>query len=97
MQIELYQYEVMDAIQEYLYKEYGINVDLYESLGDAPCISATETEYPIKKHKNGKPMKDKDGIPIRDFKNPKVLESHFNFYESDKITIYLEPGVNNDR
>ena len=97
MQIELYQYEVMDAIQEYLYKEYGIDVDLYESLGDAPCISATEMEYPIKKHKNGKPMKDKDGIPIRDFKNPKVLESHVSFYESDKITIYLEPGFNNDR
>ena len=97
MKITLYQYEVMDAIQEYLYKEYGIDVDLYESLSEAPCISATETEYPIKKHKNGKPMKDKDGIPIRDFKNPKVLESHFNFYESDKIHIHLEPGVKNDR
>jgi hypothetical protein len=87
----------MDAIQEYLCKEYGIDLDLYKSLSEAPCISATETEYPIKKHKNGKLMKDKDGIPIRDFKNPKVLESHFNFYESDKITIYLEPGVNHDR
>jgi len=97
MQIKLYQYEVMDAIQEYLYKEYGIDVDLYESLSEAPCISATETEYPIKKHKNGKPMKDKDGIPIRDFKNPKVSESHYNFCEQDRITIYLEPGFNNDR
>ena len=97
MQIELYQYEVMDAIQEYLCKEYGIDLELYESLGEAPCISATEMEYPIKKHKNGKPMKDKEGIPIRDFKNPKVLESNFAFHETDKITIFLEPGVNNDR
>ena len=97
MQIELYQYEVMDAIQEYLYKEYGIDVDLYQSLGDAPCISATEMEYPIKKHKNGKPMKDKDGIPIRDFENPKLLESHILFGEDSKISFGLEPGVNNDR
>ena len=79
MQIELYQYEVMEAIQEYLYKEYGIDVDLYESLGDAPCISATEMEYPIKKHKNDKPMKDKDGIPIRDLKKPKSIRKPFQF------------------
>ena len=97
MNITLYQYEVMDAIQTYIKKEYGIDVDLYESLSEVPCISATETEYPIKKHKNGKPMKDEYGFSIRDYKNPKVLESHFNFYESDKITIYLEPGVDNDR
>jgi hypothetical protein len=86
----------MDAIQEYLCKEYGIDLDLYESLSEAPCISATETEYPIKKHKNGKLMKDEDGLPIRDFDNPQVLESHFSFNETDEITIYLEPGVNND-
>jgi len=61
MNITLYQYEVMDAIQEYLYKEYRIDVDLYESLSDAPCIAATETKYPVKKHKNGKPMKHEDG------------------------------------
>jgi len=96
MNITLYQYEVMDAIQEYLCKEYGINLDLYESISEAPCISATERKYPVKKHKNGKPMKDEDGLPIRDFDNPQVLESHFSFNETDEITIYLEPGVNND-
>ena len=97
MQIELYQYEVIDAVQDYLKKEYGLDVDLHESIYDCPSIEHIEIKYPVKKHKNGKPMKDKDGIPIRDFENPKLLESHILFGEDSKISFGLEPGVDNNR
>ena len=96
MQIELYQYEVMEAIQDYLVKEYSIDTCLGES-SEPPCITAVEIDYPIKKHKNGKPMKDEHGFSIRDFENPKWNESHINFSEDSKMSIYLEPGVDNDR
>lgn len=97
MNINLYQYEVMDAIQDYVKKEYGIDVDLYESLSECPLITTTERDVPYKKYKNGKVIKDEQGLPKLDFKNATTKKKYVNFGESDEITIFLEPGVNNDR
>jgi hypothetical protein len=94
MNITLYQYEVVEAIQEYLTQKYDMDVDLQNNFIDWPCIEYTETETPYKKHKNGKVMKDADGYKILDHENSKRITKHITFGECDEITFYLEPSNN---
>ena len=95
MNITLYQYEVIEAIEEYVSTKYGM--DIYNiKLSDNPCIEYTEQETPYKKHKNGKVMKDSEGYKIFDHANSKFITKHISFGETDEITLYLEPGNNNE-
>ena len=94
MNITLYQYEVVEAIQEYLTQKYDMDVDLQDNFVDCPCIKYIEIETPYKKHKNGKVMKDADGDKIFDHANSKRITKHITFGEDDEITFYLEPRNN---
>ncbi len=94
MNITLYQYEVVEAIQEYLTQKYDMDVDLQDNSIDWPCIEYTETETPYKKHKNGRVMKDADGYKILDHENSKRITKHITIGEEDEITFYLEPRNN---
>ena len=48
MNITLYQYEVVEAIQEYLTQKYDMDVDLQDNFVDCPCIKYIEIETPYK-------------------------------------------------
>ena len=57
MKIELGQYEVMEAIKEYVQREYGIN-DVQNELCDLPHIQYERAKWEPMKHKNGRIKKD---------------------------------------
>ena len=57
MNIELTQWEVIEALSDYVEANYGIMVDAEAQLSDYPTISYTESTYAPKKHKNGKVMR----------------------------------------
>ena len=59
MQLIMFEWEVQEALTDYLQKQYGMKVDIEET-----SIEYQELERVFKKHKNGKEKKDKDGFSI---------------------------------
>ena len=65
MNIELTQWEVFEALEDYIKKRYGFSVGIEEQCSEYPTIAYTEAVYAPRKHKNGKVMKhEKYGYPL---------------------------------
>jgi len=89
MQIELNQYEVMDAIEKYISTKYDFNVDLYNSCHEININYVKKTRV-YKKHKNGKPIMNAHGYPEIDHVNEIREDAHIMWGECDSISLYLE-------
>jgi len=89
MQIELNQYEVMDAIEKYISTKYDFNVDLYTSCHEININYVKKTRV-YKKHKNGKPIINAHGHPEIDHANEIREDAHIMWGECDSISLYIE-------
>jgi len=88
VKITLDQYEVMMALGAYMEREYGISADLNDPL-DWPTFTYSTYEYPWKKHKNGRFVKDPDGHKQKDWDKQTVTSHTVEWTEMDDLTVYL--------
>ena len=63
MKIELNYYEVMEAVDMYLFQKYKMQVDMYEDTELCESETTTLIRQP-KKHKNGKDVKNEHGYTM---------------------------------
>ena len=87
MQINLYKWELKQAIADYCKKKHGM-------FFDAKNISYLEHKYldvqtVYKKYKNGKVVKNKHGVPKIDWENSPTITSSVIFSEGSSITLFL--------
>jgi len=87
MKIELHDWEVKEAIADYVKKEYGMNFNTDHI--DCSEFEYQETERVYKKHKNGRVVKNKDGLPVVDWKNSPRVTKHADFHEGSSINFWL--------
>lgn len=89
MQIKLNSWDIDEAMQDYLKKKYGLDVNIND-LSDYPCIEYQEYVRAYKKHKNGKLKKCKDGFSIIDDKNSKWITKYAEFSDGCSFNFYLD-------
>lgn len=87
MQVELYDWEVKEAIADYMKKEYGM--DFNTDHIDQAEIEYLEVEKVYKKHKNGKIVKNAYGNPEVDWENSPTHSQLAQFGEGSKIILYV--------
>ena len=61
MKIELCYFEVMDALEKYVFEKYNMEINMYENTESCETENITFTRRP-KKHKNGKDVKNEHGF-----------------------------------
>jgi len=96
MQIKIWHYEVLEAIQELMNKKYGMDVDLSEQCDDYPTIEHHVYERVYKKHANGKNIKDKNGYPILDKKESIWTKEYFAFGEMDEFILFINEKIKDE-
>jgi len=89
MNIELYQFEVMEAINDYINKKYNFSMDM-EQIFEHPMIEYSEYERVYKKDVNGKVKKRKDGSWILDEKESTLTEKRIHWDELGCIKFYIK-------
>ena len=88
MEIKLGQYDVLEAIEEYVKKNYGFELDCYNQLEEYPTISYLKRIYAPKKHKNGKVMKHPDyGYVLSEV--VKTEQKYISFGEDCDFSFYI--------
>ena len=85
MLIQISNFEVQEALEEYLKNKYDFNLSL--DMCDCFEIEYINTENIYKKHKNGKVVKDQKGFPIID--DTKTETRYISFDEWHNITVGL--------
>ena len=90
MQLTFDYYEIQEAIQLLVKKKLGIDIDLEDiSPHDYPDVTYHEREFGYKKHKNGKEVKDKNGIREIDWDKTKYEKKFIQFDDSADITFWV--------
>jgi hypothetical protein len=88
MKIELCQWEVMEAIKEYLEREYGIDDEQFE-LRDLPHIEYQRAKWEPIKHKNGRIKKHPEhGHTLREIVGYETESICFN--DCSSLILYIE-------
>ncbi len=89
IELKLDLYEVISALQDVLREKYGaeLKLNFYES-----GITHDERIEKIKKHKNGKVVKDEYGYPVKEFVEYK--KNYIPLDEGCEFTFYLEESDN---
>ena len=85
MQINLYQFEVLEAIAQYCKKEHDVNLDT-DSIDDV-SIEYQERERVYKKHKNGRNKMNEHGYPEVDWDKSPLKTKWISFSELDELHI----------
>jgi len=89
MEIKLSQYEVMDAVEQYINKKYNMCIDLEDQTQEYPSIEHTVYNRVWKKHKNGKDFKDKNGYVVLDKEKSSYKDKIIIFDEGADLCFYL--------
>lgn len=90
MQLSFDYYEIQEAIQLLVKEKLGIDIDLEDiSPHDYPSIEYRERVFAYKKHKNGKEVKDKNGIREIDWDKTTYERKWIPFDDDAEITFYL--------
>ena len=90
MQLTFDYYEVQEAIQLLVKKKLGIDIDLEDiSPHDYPDITYHERDFVYKKHKNGKEIKDKNGIREIDWDKSEYKKNFIVFDDTADITFWV--------
>jgi len=89
--IKLHQYEVLDALTNYLSEEYGMSVDLRldERIDSYPTINYSVPEYAYKKTRDGKDKLDKYGCKTIDYKKTKWHQKFIEFGDDAEIEFWI--------
>lgn len=90
MQLTFDYYEIQEAIQLLVKKKLGMDIDLEDiSPHDYPDIVCHERVYVYKKHKNGKDIKDKNGVREIDWDKTKYEKKYIQFDDMADITFWV--------
>ena len=90
MQLTFDYYEIQEAIQLLVKEKLGIEIDLEDiSPHDYPDIEYRERVLAYKKHKNGKEVKDKNGIREIDWDKTKYEKKWISFDDSADISFWV--------
>jgi|TARA_R100001463_G_scaffold131431_1_gene191452 hypothetical protein len=90
MQIKFDYYDIQKAVQLLIKERLGISLDLEDlSPHDYPSIEYQERVFVYKKHKNGKEVKDENGLREIDWDKSKYVTKHIEFDDSADITFYV--------
>ena len=90
MQLSFDYYEIQEAIQLFVKEKLGIDIDLEDiSPHDYPSIEYRERVLAYKKHKNGKEVKDKNGIREIDWDKTTYKKKWIQFDDSADITFWV--------
>ena len=90
MQLTFDYYEIQEAIQLLVKEKLGIDIDLEDiSPHDYPSIEYRERVLVYKKHKNGKEVKDKNGIREIDWDKTKYEKKFIQFDDSADISFWV--------
>jgi len=90
MQITFDYYEIQEAIQLLLKEKAGIEIDLEDiNPHDYPDIVYHERDFVYKKHKNGKEIKDKNGIREIDWDKSEYKKKSIVFDDTAEITFWV--------
>ena len=87
MIVKLYDWEIKQAIAEYIKRDYGMDFDT-ENI-ESSVLKYYEVEKVYKKHKNGRLIKDKHGFPKVDWENSPRVTKHADFDEGSSVTFWL--------
>ena len=89
--IKIHQFEVLDALSNYLSEKYCMNVDLRldERIDEHPVINYFVPEYAYKKTRDGKDKLDKWGCKIIDYKKTKYHKKWIKFDDAADIEIHI--------
>jgi hypothetical protein len=87
MIIKLYDWEIKEAIADYVKKEYGMSFNTNHI--DCSEFEYEETEKVYKKHKNGKIVKNEYGHPEVDWENSLRVTKIADFHEGSSVSLYL--------
>ena len=83
-------YEIQEAIQLLVKEKLGIEIDLEDiSPHDYPDIEYRERVLAYKKHKNGKEVKDKNGIREIDWDKSEYKKKFIVFDDTADITFWV--------
>jgi|TARA_R110001592_G_scaffold226535_1_gene482679 hypothetical protein len=85
MQLIMFEWEVQEALTDYLQKQYGMKVDIEET-----SIEYQELERVFKKHKNGKIIKSEHGGSEIDWENSSYVTKHINFNDTAEMHLFVE-------
>jgi len=90
MQLTFDYYEIQEAIQLLVKEKLGMDIDLEKiSPHDYPSIEYRERILAYKKHKNGKEVKDKNGIREIDWDKTKYEKKFIQFDDSADISFWV--------
>ena len=90
MQLSFDYYEIQEAIQLLVKEKLGIDIDLEDiSPHDYPSIEYRERVLAYKKHKNGKEVKDENGIREIDWDKTTYKKKWIEFDDSADITFWV--------
>ena len=90
MQLTFDYYEIQEAIQLLVKEKLGMDIDLEKiSPHDYPSIEYRERVLAYKKHKNGKEVKDENGIREVDWDKTKYEKKFIQFDDSADISFWV--------
>ena len=90
MQLTFDYYEIQEAIQLLVKQKIGIDIDLEDiSPHDYPDIEYRERVLAYKKHKNGKEVKDENGIREVDWDKTTYKKKRIQFDDSADIIFWV--------
>ena len=89
MRIKMDQWEVLRAVQLYLKHKYGFDYDLVDGLAAWPDIEYQERGQVLKKHKNGRAIKNEHGYPVVDHTKTTYKTKSTQWEDTDSMTLYL--------
>ena len=87
MQLIMFEWEVQEALTDYIQKQYGMKVDIEEA-----SIEYQELEHVFKKHKNGKIVKSEHGGFETDWENSSYVTKHINFNDTAEMHLFIQQG-----
>ena len=95
IEIKIHSSIVMDAIEQYVKEQYGLDADL--DIHSENCavservviIDYKKLDPVYKKYKNGRIVKGEYGHPVIDHKKSKLVDKFLEFDDSCEITFHL--------
>jgi len=100
IEIKIHQITVMKAIEAYVKKQHGLNVNLDVwsdgcSISEGSVLIDYKKLDPVyKKYKNGRIIKGEYGHPVIDHKKSKLVDKWIEFDGSCEISFHLEEQEN---
>jgi hypothetical protein len=96
MKIEMYQFEVMDAIAYYAKEKLGLNMNPH-SADSRISLDVNEWKPQYEKHSNGKYVRDEKGHAILDESEEHWVNHKLEFGDMDTMSIYFWTPEDDDQ